>query len=536
MLKLQLPRSEFAAHQSQLLLPKPFLSGHESAKLAIWQRPASLFQNHKSCSIRARLPSVDTKPAPRTLPTELSFSRNSFPPGFYFGTASSAYQYEGAPFEGGKGLSNWDYYCHTHPDQMKDKSNGDVAVDFYHRYKEDIAAMKDMGMTSFRFSIAWTRIFPDGKKSGGVNREGVQFYNDVINELLANGIEPFVTLFHWDVPQALEVEYGGFLSTKIIDDFRDFAEVCYGEFGDRVKYWMTLNEPWTFTTNGYVSGAFPPSKTDNTGMDPYTVAHNLLLAHAAAVDVYRKKYKATQNGQIGITLNYFWMVPYSDSPADQDAAARASDFMFGWFMEPVTTGEYPKWMIDLVGPRLPRFYKEQSDLLRGSYDFLGLNYYTATYAQDRVPDPNPCYTTDSCVNQTGTRDDVPIGIPTASEWLYVYPKGMRDILIYIKEKYNNPVIYVAENGVSDDAKIPMDQSLKDELRKVALRDHLKFLLNAVENGVDVKGFFMWSFLDNFEWDAGYTVRFGINYVDFENGLKRYPKESAHWFKNFLKSG
>ncbi|KAJ4979722.1 hypothetical protein NE237_010502 [Protea cynaroides] len=540
MLKVQLPRSESA--QSSLLLPNPFLLHHEISKPAIWQRPA-LFQRHKSGSIQARIPAV-TRSVPQPINEQLPFKRNNFPPGFFFGTASSAYQYEGAAFEDGKGLSNWDHFTHTYPDKIKDRSNGDVAVDSYHRYKEDIAMMKDQGMNSYRFSISWSRILPNGKLTGGVNQAGVQYYKDLIKELRSQNMEPFVTLFHWDVPQALEYEYGGFLSPHIIDDFRNFAEVCFREFGDSVKYWMTLNEPWTFTCCGYVYGGFPPARTGNAGTEPYTVSHHLLLAHAAAVDVYRKKFQAAQNGQIGITLNYFWMVPYSDSPADKAAAERASDFMFGWYMDPVTSGDYPQWMRDLVGPRLPRFYKHESDLLKGSYDFVGLNYYTANYVQDALhsnesngavtPHPNPSYATDSRCIQTSERDGKYIGTATASNWLYVYPQGMRDILIYIKERYNNPVIYVAENGISDDYKLPMDQAIKDEGRKVALRDHLKYLLEAIKAGVDVKGFFLWSLLDNFEWDAGYTVRFGINYVDFNDGLKRYPKESAHWFKNFLK--
>ncbi|XP_042493206.1 beta-glucosidase 24-like [Macadamia integrifolia] len=539
MLNGRLPLSESA--QSLLLLPKPFLSCHGSAtQLTIRPRHAHPFHKQKNYSIRSHLPACNNKQVPTPVINELPLCRKSFPQDFFFGTASSAYQYEGA-YSDGKGESNWDHFTHTHPDKIKDRSNGDVAVDSYHRYKEDVALMKDIGLTAYRFSIAWTRILPTGKLSGGVNKEGVQYYNNLIDELLSQGIQPFVTLFHWDVPQALEEEYGGFLSRDIINDFRDYAEVCYKEFGDRVKFWMTLNEPWTFTVGGYVQGTFPPGKTENAGTDPYLVAHNLLLSHASAVDTYRKKYKATQNGQIGITLNYFWMIFYSNSPADIAACQRASDFMFGWFMEPVTTGEYPKSMQKLVGPRLPRFYEEEYEMLKGSYDFLGLNYYTANYAKDAllsggVPTPfaSPSYTTDSHCIQTLERNGIPIGTPTASDWLYIYPEGLESMLIDIKIKYNNPVIYVAENGISDDAKLPKAESLQDDLRKEALSDHLQYLRNAMDLGVNVKGFFLWSLLDNFEWDCGYTVRFGINYVDFNDDLKREPKLSANWFKNFLK--
>ncbi|KAF5447862.1 hypothetical protein F2P56_033380 [Juglans regia] len=299
-----------------------------------------------------------------------SLNRTSFPKGFTFGLASAAYQYEGAAFEDGKGLSMWDYYSHKYPEKIADGSNGDVADDQYHRYKEDVGIMKDMGLDAYRFSISWSRLLPNGKLCGGVNREGINYYNNLINELLEKGLKPFVTLFHWNLPQALEDEYGGFLSSQIVDDFGDYAELCFKEFGDRVKHWITLNEPLGYSVGGYALGLLAPDRCSdwqnlnctggNSATEPYIVTHHQLLAHAAAVKVYKQKYQAIQEGTIGITLVSNWLVPYSNSTYDRHSALRALDFMFGWFMDPLTNGDYPHIMRSLVGNRLPNFSKEQS--------------------------------------------------------------------------------------------------------------------------------------------------------------------------------
>ncbi|MFQ6638077.1 hypothetical protein Gotur_012783, partial [Gossypium turneri] len=320
------------------------------------------------------------------------FNRSCFPPGFIFGAGSAAYQIEGAALEDGKGPSVWDFLVRQHPERIVDRSTGDVAVDFYHRYKEDIMLMKNLGLDSFRFSISWTRILPKGKLSGGVNPLGVQFYNNLIDDLLANGLKPFVTLLHFDHPQALEDEYGGFSSPKIVDDFVDYADFCFKTFGDRVKHWVTMNEP-----NGWSLGfgqGLPPSSTR-----PYILAHHFLLSHAAAVNLYRKKYQASQKGKIGITLVTTWFEPKFDTTADRKAASRARDFHFGWFMDPVIYGEYPKSMQSLVGNRLPKFTEAESKLLKGSIDFLGANYYTTNYAENG-PSNTPFLPTDARVNLT----------------------------------------------------------------------------------------------------------------------------------------
>ncbi|KAG8064804.1 hypothetical protein GUJ93_ZPchr0004g39267 [Zizania palustris] len=476
---------------------------------------------------------------------EPPISRKSFPEGFIFGTASSSYQIEGGAAMGGRGPSIWDTFTHKHPDKIADRSNGDVAVDSYHLYKEDVRLMKDMGMDAYRFSISWSRILPNGSLSGGVNREGIRYYNNLINELLSKGVQPFATLFHWDSPQALEDKYNGFLSPNIINDFRDYAELCFKEFGDRIKHWITFNEPWTFCAGGYASGTFAPGRCSpweqgncsvgDSGREPYTACHHQLLAHAATVRLYKAKYQALQKGEIGITLVTQWYVPYSES--HDDAAKRGLDFMLGWFMDPLIRGDYPLIMRGLVGNRLPQFTKEQSKLVKGSFDFIGLNYYTTHYAIDLPPSNglNVSYNTDARANFTGFRNGVPIGPPAASPWLFIYPEGFSKLILYIKDKYGNPTIYITENGVDEvnNKTLPLHEALKDDTRIEYYHKHLLSLLSAIRGGANVKGYFAWSLLDNFEWVNGYTVRFGINFVDYNDGNKRYPKTSAHWFKKFL---
>ncbi|KAJ4971987.1 hypothetical protein NE237_005086 [Protea cynaroides] len=475
-----------------------------------------------------------------------SFNRSSFPAGFIFGTASSAYQYEGAAKVDGRGPSIWDVFTHKYPGKIKDHSNGDIAIDSYDWYKDDVVIMKDMGLDAYRFSISWSRLLPHGKLGRGINKEGVQYYNNLINKLLSNGVQPFVTLFHWDLPQALEEEYGGFLSPHIIDDFREYAELCFKEFGDRVKQWITLNEPWSFSYAAYNMGIHAPGRcskwmgncrSGNSATEPYLVAHHQLLAHAAAVKAYKDKYQASQKGKIGITLVSNWMVPFSKDISNDAAAQRALDFMFGWFMEPLTYGDYPQSMKFLVRNRLPKFSMKQSKMVKGSFDFLGLNYYTSNYAASVAFSNavNMSYSTDSRAQLSTVRNGLSIGPRAASDWLFVYPQGIWELLRYTKRKYNNPEIFITENGISEfnNSTQTLEEALTDNMRIDYYYHHLLFVNKAIKDGVNVKGYFAWSLLDNFEWADGYTVRFGIYYVDYKNGLKRYPKQSAIWFKRFL---
>ncbi|XP_022149004.1 vicianin hydrolase-like [Momordica charantia] len=485
-------------------------------------------------------PSVE--PSHSTVP----FNRSSFPAGFLFGAGSAAYQLEGAAHIDGKGPSIWDTFTKEHPEKIWDHSNGDLAADFYHRYKEDVKIMKMLGLDSFRFSLSWSRILPKGKLGGGVNPLGVKFYNNLINELLANGIIPYVTLFHWDLPQALEDEYGGFLSSKVVDDFRDYVDLCFKLFGDRIKYWVTLNEPYTFTANGYNGGTFAPGRCSNyvgnctagnSATEPYIVNHHLILSHAATVEVYKKKYQEKQKGQIGVTLVTNWFRPKRNTAASKRAASRVLDFFLGWFLHPITYGDYPKSMRQYVGDRLPKFSAAEAESVKGSYDFIGINYYTGNFVDD-VPfsnSPNKSYSSDMHATLSTERDGVLIGPATGLNWLYIYPDGIRLLMKYIKEEYKNPPIYITENGMaySDNSSQPIKEALKDGIRIRYHHTHLAALLEAIKEGVNVKGYYAWTLMDDFEWDAGYTVRFGLVYIDFRHKLGRYLKYSAYWLKRFL---
>ncbi|PNY16176.1 beta-glucosidase 24-like protein [Trifolium pratense] len=472
--------------------------------------------------------------------------RSNFSNDFIFGAGSSSYQVEGAVNQGGKGPSIWDTYTNDHPERIRDGSNADITIDQYHRYKEDVAIAKDQNIDSYRFSISWPRILPKGKLSGGINYDGIGYYNKLINELLDKGIQPFVTLFHWDLPQVLEDEYGGFLSSQIIDDFQDYANLCFKEFGDRVKYWVTLNEPWFFSNGGYAIGTTPPGRCSdptclggNSGTEPYIVSHNQLLAHAKAVQVYKTKYQENQKGQIGITLVTNWFLPLGDDNIpDKKAAERALDFQFGWFMEPLTTGDYSKSMRRIVKSRLPAFTELQSREVNGSFDFIGLNYYSSSYINHAPPQENekPSFTTDPMTETSFEKNGIPLGPRAASVWIYIYPKGLRDLLLHIKDKYDNPVIYIHENGMNEfnDPTLSVEESLLDTYRIDYLYRHFYYIHSAIKSGANVKGYFSWSLFDSFEWFNGYTVRFGFNFVDYKDGLKRHPKLSAQWYKNFLK--
>ncbi|XP_050227516.1 beta-glucosidase 12-like [Mercurialis annua] len=491
-----------------------------------------------SSSISAHKTHIPSAPIPK-------FDSSSFPDGFFWGTATSAYQTEGEANKKGRGPSTWDTFTHKSPERIEDGSNGDVATNFYNLYRDDIKKMNtELGMNAFRFSISWSRIIPSGRRSKGVNEEGIKFYNSVINEALNNGLEPFVTIFHWDVPQGLEDEYGGFLSPKIVYDFKDYAELCFQRFGDRVKHWITLNEPFIFSTHGYDSGDLAPGRCSswvnkactagNSATEPYIVGHHLLLAHATAVQAYKK---LGQNGKIGITLDVTWSEPYSNKAADREAAQRNIDFSFGWFMEPLTYGRYPKIMHTLVGHRLPSFTEQQSEMVKGSYDFIGINYYTANFVYAVHPHSTHIrYATDTHVNLTKFRNGKPIGLQASPSWLFIYPQGIRYVLNYAKDRYNNPTIYITENGIGDDKNISAKDAQKD-LRRIQYFDrHLWNVLKSIcEHKVNVRGYFAWSFVDNFEWANGYTIKMGLYGVDRSNKLARNPKLSVAWFRRFLEN-
>ncbi|KAL7602717.1 beta-glucosidase 24 isoform X1 [Lactuca sativa] len=459
---------------------------------------------------------------------------------FVWGAATAAYQIEGAACEGGRGPCIWDTYCHERPASIVNGDNGNTAVNSYFKMKDDVQMLKKTGLNAYRFSISWSRIFPGGRPNRGVNREGVDYYNSLINELKSNQIEPFVTLWHFDTPSCLQEEYGGFLDERIICDFKAYAEFCFWEFGDRVVNWITLNEPANHCQYGYDMGGVAPGRTQNPTTEPYIVAHNMLLSHATVVELYRQRFQASQGGQIGITLDSLYFEPLNPhKKEDKDAAIRAIDFHFGWFMEPLVRGKYPDTMIKNVGGRLPEFTKEEANLVKGSYDFLGLNYYCSYYATIGKPDDVGSITKDSNVHsQPEDLDDKPIGEKGGVYWFYSYPPGLHKLLVHIKKAYGNPVIIITENGWPDEANnhVKLEEACVDKKRIDYYNAHLQSVLQAMKEHVKVVGYFAWSLMDNFEWGSGYSVRFGLFYVDYKDGkYTRYPKNSAIWFMNFLKN-
>ncbi|XP_042066161.1 beta-glucosidase 44-like isoform X2 [Salvia splendens] len=446
-------------------------------------------------------------------------SRSSFPKGFVFGTAASAYQVEGAAAEDGRGPSIWDTFIKI-PGMEPNNASGEVSVDQYHKYKEDIDLMAKMNFDAYRFSISWPRIFPNG--TGKVNWKGVAYYNRLINYMLKKGITPYPNLNHYDLPQALEDRYNGWLSRKVVKDFADYAEFCFKVFGDRVKNWQTFNEPRVVASLGYDNGFFAPGRCSkafgncsegNSATEPYIVAHNLILSHSAAVQRYRNGYQAKQKGRIGILLD------------------------FVWFLHPLVYGEYPKTMQNIVGKRLPKFSKKDVKMVKGAFDFIGLNQYTAYYMYDpHQPKPKHLgYQQDWNVGFAYERHGVPIGPRAHSYWLYIVPWGLYKAVKYVKEHYGNPTMILAENGMDQPGNLTLPKVLHDTIRIKYYKSYLSQLKKAMNEGANVEGYFQWTFVDNFEWRLGYTSRFGIVYVDFKT-LKRYPKMSAYWFKKLQQRG
>ncbi|XVF41408.1 hypothetical protein PTKIN_Ptkin01aG0277600 [Pterospermum kingtungense] len=463
-------------------------------------------------------------------------SRVDFPPSFVFGVATASYQIEGAWNEGSRGPSIWDSFSHTEG-KVLDGSNGDVAVDHYHRYKEDVDLIQKFGFDAYRFSISWSRIFPDGLGTK-VNNEGITFYNNLINTLLEKGIQPFVTLYHWDLPLHLQESIGGWLNKEIVKYFALYADTCFAHFGDRVKNWITINEPLQTSVNGYDTGIFAPGRCEGSSGAPYLVAHHQILAHATAVSIYRNKYKDEQGGQIGVVVDCEWAEANTEKVEDKSAAARRLDFQLGWYLRPIYYGDYPAVMRERIGDLLPKFSQEERELLINSLDFLGLNHYTSRFIShsSNPSEESFYYKVQEMERIVEWEGGEKIGEKAASEWLYIVPWGIRRVLNYVKQTYNNPPIYITENGMDDEDNnsLLLHEILDDKLRVTYYKRYLAAVCQAIKDGVDVRGYFAWSLLDNFEWAQGYTKRFGLVYVDYKNGLARHPKSSAYWFSRFLK--
>ncbi|KAJ2993447.1 hypothetical protein HDV02_002426 [Globomyces sp. JEL0801] len=456
--------------------------------------------------------------------------KNTLPQHFIWGTATAAYQVEGSYNIDGRSLSIWDTFCDK-PGKIIDSSNGNTACDHYNRFKEDIQLLQKFGCKAYRLSFSWSRIVPDGFQKSTVNLLAIQHYHRVLDLLLSCGVQPWVTLYHWDLPQVLYDNYGGLLNTqKFVEDFKYYADVCFREFGAKVKHWMTFNEPHTFCKQGFGYDGHAPGHTDdrsrsdrgNPGIEVWVAGHSTLLAHAYAVDLYRKKYQPIQKGKISIVLNSDWAEPFSDSSNDIDAAQRKMDFFLGWFADPIyLSGDYPPSMRLQLGERLPKFTAKESAMLFKSTDFFALNSYTSQYIKDKGPAVPPLNDLDG--NTVATPFDSEgklIGFKGAASWLYDVPWGFSKLIIYIHNRYHGPAIVITENGFCSPGETDISNSIQDVTRAVT------------EYGVKINGYFAWSLMDNFEWARGYTERFGITFVDFKT-MKRTPKMSFSFLQGFF---
>ncbi|ESQ29244.1 hypothetical protein EUTSA_v10024134mg [Eutrema salsugineum] len=470
-----------------------------------------------------------------------------FPSDFLFGTASSAYQYEGAFLAEGKGLNNWDIFTHENPGKIRDENNGDMAVDQYHRFMEDIQLMTSLGVNSYRFSISWSRVLPRGR-FGGINYSGIKYYDRLIDALISRGIKPFVTLNHLDYPQEFENRFQSWLSREMQDDFGYLADLCFKHFGDRVKHWTTFNEPNQQIILSHLKGTFPPSRCSlpygncsqgNSETEPFIAAHNMILAHAKAVHIYRIKYQEKQRGIIGIVVQTSWFEPISDSIEDREAAERAQSFYSNWILDPIIYGKYPKEMVTILGSNLPRFSRmEMENIRKSGLDFVGINHYTSYFVQDCLF--STCNAGDGAFKAEGfalkldRKGNVSIGELTDVNWQHIHPEGFQKMLNYLKNRYHNITMFITENGFGDLQKpeTTVKELLNDTKRIQYMSGYLDALQSAIRDGANVKGYFAWSLLDNFEWLYGYKLRFGLFHVDYTT-LERTPKLSASWYKNYI---
>ncbi|KAL3333387.1 hypothetical protein AABB24_033462 [Solanum stoloniferum] len=477
--------------------------------------------------------------------------KSEFPDGFLFGTTTSAYQIEGAVLEDGKGLSNWDVFSHT-KGRINNGDTGDVADDHYHRFQEDVELMHSIGLNSYRFSISWSRVLPRGR-FGKVNFAGVTFYNKLIDSLLLKGIAPFVTLNHHDHPHELEEKYGGWLNPVMQEEFSYFAQICFESFGDRVKYWTTINEPNMFAEMAYVRGVYPPARCSapfgncsagNSDTEPLVAMHNMLLAHAKAAKLYREHFQPKHGGLIGIVVHSFMYKPLRNNDFDRDAANRAVLFTAAWVFDPLVHGDYPPEMRKYLLDALPRFTSDERKLIKDSIDFMGINHYGTLYAKDCIYSSCVC-SNSSCIAggdhpihgyliTLAEKDGVSIGEPTGMSRFFVVPNGMEEIVDYMKKRYHNKPMFVTENGYAslNPTTAQADELQHDTKRVEFHKSYLASLARAIRKGADVRGYFIWSLMDNFEWTSGYDLKFGLYYVDRAT-LDRVPKLSAKWYTHFL---
>jgi beta-glucosidase len=439
--------------------------------------------------------------------------RIQFPDGFVWGAATASYQIEGAVHADGRGASIWDTFSHT-PGAVLNGDTGDVACDHYHRLEADLDLMVDLGLRAYRFSIAWPRVLPDG--IGQVNQAGLDFYDRLVDGLLERGITPFATLYHWDLPQALQ-DRGGWEHRDVVPAFTEYTQAVVGRLGDRVVRWITHNEPWVVSFLGNYEGVHAPGQTDLSAA--LAVAHHLLVSHGAAVPVIRA---GSPGGEVGITVNLGLGRARTDSPADMEAVRALDGYANRWFLDPLYGKGYPADMVERFGAAMPEVKDADLDLIATPTDFLGINSYNPSVVTPTVKADNPLGF-DPLTPDELTAAGYEL---TAMGWPIV-PEAFGQLITRVARDYEVPAIYITENGAAFDDEM-VDDRIDDPRRIDFLRRHLAALRVAIDEGAPVRGYFAWSLMDNFEWALGYARRFGLVYVDYET-LERTPKASAHWY-------
>lgn len=442
-------------------------------------------------------------------------TRLNFPKDFIWGVAASAYQVEGATREDGRGESIWDRFAQV-PYHILHGDNADKACGHYHRVSEDVALIKQFGFPWYRFAISWSRVMPTGE--GKPNPKGLDFYSRLVDELLKAGIQPKVTLYHWDLPQGLQ-DKGGWASRDTVERFAEYAEHVFERLGDRVQFWSTHNEPWVAAFLGYATGLHAPGICDYS--QAYQAAHHLLLAHGRTVQRFRQ---GGHKGEIGLILNLNGLLPASDSQADIDATQRVHDETHALFLDPIFKGEYPQRLFDFIGSHQPKVQAGDMEIIRQPLDYMGLNYYnTDLVSYDFAGGLNKARLTPYSASGWG-RTDMNWGID---------PDGLKRELLYVAKNYGNPKLYVTENGCAM-PDLPDEKGFVADWDRIRyIQSHLHSLHEAIEQGADVRGYFVWSILDNFEWERGYGPRFGLVRVNYKT-LERTPKQSAYWFSEVVR--
>ncbi len=437
-----------------------------------------------------------------------------FPDGFLWGASTSAYQIEGSPLADGAGPSIWHRFSHS-PGRTANGETGDIACDHYRRYESDVELMRSLGLNAYRFSISWSRVFPEG--TGRVNQAGVDFYSRLVDRLLAAGIRPSATLYHWDLPATLD-DRGGWLNPDIAHWFADYAATMYRALDDRVPMWATLNEPWVVTDGGYLHGALAPGHRNL--FEAPIAAHNLLRAHGAAVQAYR----ANGKHQVGVVVNLEPKYPASESAEDLAATARADAYMNRQYLDPILLGSHPAELKEVFGEAWPANADDDLALIRQPIDFLGVNYYLRGVTRH---DPTALPLRSSNVPQ-------PQHPVTETGW-EMHPPSLTRVLLWVKERYPAIPLYITENGTAVyDPPHTLDGAIEDPLRVWYYREHLRAAHAAIQQGVDLRGYFAWSLFDNYEWSLGYSKRFGIVHVDFATQA-RTPKSSARFYAEVIRS-